>query len=70
MYVIYAVFIKYMYTCMKPFPNFQKLNGVNRVDIFDVTFTGREGGGGGGSKKVKSVVTSLMDSALNKNLQT
>ena len=67
MYVIYAVFIKYMYTCMNPFPNFQKLNGVNRVDIFDVTFTGREGGG---SKKVKSVVTSLMDSALNKNLQT
>ena len=65
-----SVFIKYMYTCTKPFSNFQNLSGVNGVDICDVTFTAGGGAhycdnmwpGGGGSEKVKSVVTSLMDS--------
>ena len=38
-----SVFIKYMYTCTKPFSNFQNLSGVNGVDICDVTFTA--GGG-------------------------
>ena len=40
-----SVFIKYMYTCNKLFPNLWNLSGVNRVDICDVTFTGAGGGG-------------------------
>ena len=39
-----SVFIKYMYTCNKLFPNLWNLSGVNRVDICDVTFTGAGGG--------------------------
>ena len=40
MQYMHSVFIKYMYTCTKPFPNFKTLSGVN---ICDVTF--KEGGG-------------------------
>ena len=37
MQYMYSVFIKYMYTCIKLFPNFLNLSGVSGVDICDVT---------------------------------
>ena len=42
---MHSVFIKYVYTCTKPFSNFLNLSGVNGVNIFDVSFTRWPGGG-------------------------
>ena len=46
MQYMHSVFIKYIYTCAKAFPNFLNLIGVNGVDICDVPFTGVGRGGG------------------------
>ena len=48
MQYMYSVFIKYMYTSIKPFPNFLNMSGLNGVDICDVTLTSVRGAGGGG----------------------
>ena len=49
MQYMYSVFIKYMYTSIKPFPNFLNMSGLNGVDICDVTLTSVRGAGGGGT---------------------
>ena len=54
---MHSVFIKYMYTCPKPFPYFLNLSEVN--NLWRHFYRGR---GGRGVEMVKSVMKSLTDS--------